>query len=114
MNAALHWVDVIWLPLAWFVVNKEQRWLALGTIAGCMVMMRLEAELIESTGFSHGMLPFLDSPVYDRGLVVYSVFYVLYLILAYYSPGSRSWVFTAASISIFFMASIVSIFVMVL
>lgn len=114
MAFLLQWIDIIWLPLALAVVHKEQRGWALSVIACGIVMMHMQVELIESTGFPRGYLGLLSSEVHNRGLVVYSVFYALYLVLAYYSPGSRGAVFMAASLSVFFMAFFTSTFVMLL
>ena len=95
---------MIWLPIMLVIVHKRQRFMALGFVLSCMLMMRLMAELMDSIGYPTGILPFMTSHVFYRGIVVYTVFYALYAALAYYSPNTRSSVFLAASISIFFVA----------
>jgi hypothetical protein len=110
----LQWIDVIWLPLAWFVVHKEQRLWAVGCILSCMVMMRMLSELMISIGYPRGLIGLWSMPVHDRGLLVYSFFYFVYLVLAYYSPYSKGALFMAASITIFFAASFTYALVMVL
>lgn len=110
----LQWIDLIWLPLAWLVVGKKQRWWALATIASCMVMMRLMAELMETISYPSGIIGLLAMPVEYRGIAVYNFFYMGYLILAYYSPRTYSSVFMAASITIFFASWLCFAFVMVL
>lgn len=108
------YIDLAWLPLSFLVVYRHQRFVVLAFLASCMVMMRLLIELIESTGYPHGFLGFLDAPLFLRGVAVYSVFYALYLLLALFSPGSFKVVLMAASITIFFMAAVCTTVVMVL
>jgi hypothetical protein len=114
MSFIYQWIDALWLPLAFFVVHKPHRWWAVGFVASCMLMLRLQTELMVEIGYDKGILNFVDSPVFSRGLIVYSIIYIIYLILAYYSPGTRGVVFMAASISIFFMSLFISMIVMVL
>ena len=114
MGALYFWIDLIWIPVGLFMVEKHQRvWLSAFFIAN-MVMMRLLAELIGSTGFKTGMLPFMTSHAFDRALVVYSIYYALFLVIAHYSPNSDKHVFLAASISVFFIAAVTAVIVMVL
>jgi len=77
-------------------------------------MMRLQVELVYSTGFAQGFTGLVEMDVYSRGQITYSVFYVLYIVLAIYSPGTKGPVFMAASISVFFAALFTSMLVMVL
>ncbi len=114
MSFILQWIDLIWLPVFMVVVHKKQRPLAAGLFLSCALMMRLQIELVQSTGFSTGFLPFMTSSIQTRALSVYNVFYILYVLLAFYSPKVKSIVFMAASITIFFAAMVVSMIVMVL
>ncbi|MGB0720043.1 MAG: hypothetical protein ACPGRX_06195 [Bdellovibrionales bacterium] len=114
MAFVLQWIDLIWLPVALVIVHKPQRFIALGMLAACMVMMRMQIELMESTGYAHGMLPLLKMHAWYRGMAVYSLFYAGYLALAFYSRGGERVIFMAASISIFFAAMISSTLVMLL
>lgn len=108
------YIDLIWLPAGLLVIHKKQRLWAAGFFIGSMIMMRLLVDLIESIGYPQGILPVLDAPLFTRGLVVYSAFYAFYILLAAISPKSIAPVFIAASISIFFMASITAVIVMIL
>lgn len=108
------YIDLIWLPAALIVLHKGQRLWATGFFVMCFGMMRLLVELIESIGYPRGILPIMDTPLFLRGLITYSVFYVLYILLSFFSPGGFTSVFIAASISIFFMASITAAIIMVL
>ncbi len=108
----LPWIDFIWLPLAFFIVHKHQRWLALGFVFCCIFSLRLQTELLEAFGLDNGATGWVDTSAYVRGLITYSVFYVLYFLLSHYSPGTRQIVYLAASLSIYMIAFAVSMVVM--
>jgi len=108
------WIDVIWLPVAFFAVHKPHRWYALGFILSCMLMMRLQIELMSGIGYDTGILSFMDSHIQNRVLVTYSIIYILYFVMAFYSPNTKGSIFMAASISIFFFVLFLSSFLMVL
>lgn len=108
------WIDLIWLPISWFAVHKQHRLKALIFILTCFITMRTQIELMYSTGFETGILPFMDTPLYTRGSIVYSIIIALFLILAHYSPRTRDVVFFAASLSIYIFAFCVSMVIMLL
>lgn len=108
------WVDLIWLPVILLVVKKHQRLVSVGFFVSCALMMRLQVELVASTGYMHGFLNILNSDIFSRGLATYSVFYLLYCGLMIYSPGTRGSILLAGAISIFFAAILVSMLVMLL
>ncbi len=110
----LQWIDVIWLPLAFFFVHKDQRMWAVGSILSCMAMMRMLTELMESIKYPDGIIGLWEMPVHNRGLLVYSLFYLGYLLFAYYAPNARGAVFMAGSITVFFVSSVTFCFFMVL
>ena len=114
MGFILQYIDLIWLPVMMLVVHKKQRLMVAGLFLSCALMMRLQVELMASTGFSTGFLPLMESSSEPRGFAVYNVFYMLYIILAIFSAGTERVVFMAASITIFFAAMVVSMLVMVL
>lgn len=114
MDILLQWIDLIWLPLAFFVARKDQRPGVMGFFIACMIMMRLQIELVESTGYINGFLELLDMSVQARGVMVYTAFYAIYLVLAVFSPYSKGVVLMAASISVFFAALFTSMVIMVL
>lgn len=107
-------MDLIWLPMAWFIAKREQRFLALACIVSCMAMMRMLSELMDSIHYPQGILGLVSLPVLYRGIILYSLFYALYLILVHYSPRTKGAVFLAASISVFFITSFTFALVMVL
>lgn len=119
MDIILQYIDAIWLLVAWLVVKKEERFYALGFVAGGMVLMRLQVDLMQSIGYETGILHFTDMPAFHRGIIIYSLFYVVYLsimALAKKSPeGEESeQVFAmAASIGLFFTLLFVSTMAMI-
>lgn len=114
MHFLIQWLDLIWLPVGLFVVHKGQRICTASYFIGCALMMRMQIELMASIGYANGILPLLTSSLFMRGLVVYTIFHVLFLIMAYFSPRSDKHVMLSATISIFFAAMFVSMIVMLL
>ena len=114
-SSIYHYIDLIWLPVAWFVAHKQHRLKALAFVATCLISLRTQVELMESTGFDTGFLPgIMDSHVYPRGLIAYSVVIMLFLILAHYSPRTEKIVFFAAALSIYILAFCFSMLLMAL
>jgi hypothetical protein len=109
-----HYLDAFWLPLALCIVHKGQRLKAIGFMLLCMVVLRLQIEIVESTGFAKGVTGLIDWPLIVRGYVVYGLFFALYLLLSYLSPFTRGAIYLAASLSIFFVAFTVSSIVLIL
>ena len=114
MSFILQWIDLMWLPIGLASVHKPQRALSAGFFISCMIMMRLQIELMHSTGYSNGFTTLMTSDVSIRALVVYSLFYAIYIIMAVYSPKTTGTIYMAASISIFFAALFTSMIVMVI
>ena len=108
------WIDFIWLPIGFFAVHKQQRWMTLAFIFTCLMTMRTQIELVESTGNMTGFLDIMHSSLHSRGIVVYSVVYMIFLALAYFSPNTRGVIFFAATLSIYIMAFCVSMLLMAL
>ncbi len=114
MTLIYQWIDVFWIVVAFFTVHRDHRWWTIGFIASCMFMMRMEVEIMVGIGNEHGILPFLQSHIYNRLLVAYSLIYIIFFVMAYYSRDTRGAIFMAATISFFFFALIISVLVMVL
>lgn len=108
------WLDAVWLPIAALAVHSGQRLKAMAFVGLCMTVMRLQVEIVKSTGFDLGFSGLWDASLYHRGLVTYSIFIMLYLVLSYLSPYTKGAIYLAASITIFFMAFTVSSFVMLI
>ena len=115
MEALIYqWIDFIWLPIGLFVVHKHQRPLCFAFILTCLVTLRTQVELIESTGFNKGFLDIMDVSMLTRGMLVYSFVIMGFLVLAYYSPRTKGIIFFAALLSIYVLAFCLSMLVMVL
>lgn len=112
MSLVLHWIDLIWLPIGMFALHKDHRAWGAAFFIACMIMMRLQVELIESTGFEKGFTGLVNMDVHSRGQLTYTVFYILYIVLAVYSPGTKGTIFMAATLSLFFGAMLTSMVVM--
>ncbi len=109
-----HYADAAWIPLAALVVNRGQRLKVIGFILLCMLVMRLQIEIVQSTGFAKGFTGWIDMSLYHRGLITYGFFIGLFLILSIFSPMTRGPVYLAACLSIFFMAFVTSFVVMII
>lgn len=107
------WADILWLPLALFIVHKGQRIKACAFIILCGIVMRLQIQIFESMGLVKGVTGLLSWPLIYKGYAVYGAFILLFLILSYFSPFTRGVIYFAACLSIFFMAFTASSIVLV-
>lgn len=115
MGFVLQYIDVIWLVVAFFVVRKQQRWQTIALLVGCMVLMRMQVELMYFIGYPHGLIGLIPGiNAFERGLGVYSLFYISYFIFLHYSKETTGSLQMAASIGMFFMVFVTSTMLMVL
>jgi hypothetical protein len=89
-------------------VHPGQRLRAIGFVIVCMIGMRLQVEMIQSSPIPQGITGWIKLDAFSRGLIVFNFFIGLFMILAIYSPHTRGPIFLAASLSVFFMALFVS------
>ncbi|MDP7142146.1 MAG: hypothetical protein QF692_02600 [Alphaproteobacteria bacterium] len=108
------WIDLFWIPIALIATHKGQRLISVVLILACALTMRTQIELMEMIGSDTGLINLMQSDIYNRGLIVYSIFIALFLIMAYFSPKTRKVVFFAASISLLIMAFCISSLLMAL
>jgi hypothetical protein len=114
-NTVLYpWIDLLWLPIVFIATQKKHWALAIGYVLACVVMLRLQVELMAWIGYPHGILPFLDMHVFRRGVITYGVMNLMYFAWAYYLRGIMPVIFMGHSIVLFFVALILSTVVMVL
>jgi hypothetical protein len=106
------WPDLLWLPVAALIVHKGQKLKALFFVIVCISSLRLQMEIMQSTGFTRGFTGFFQISSFQRGLIVYSVFIAGYILISYLSPYTKGPIYLAASLSIFFMAFVASFFMM--
>ena len=96
-------------------VDKKHRLLGAGFVLSCMLMLRMQFELIEAVGYEKEGIPgLMDSNPFRRGQVVYSIFTLILIVLSVYSRQTLKTVYLAACISIFFIAFILSTIIMAL
>lgn len=114
MEFLLNWIDFLWIPVALFFLRKDQKLKGVLFVLACMLLLRLQVELMTEIGYGQGFLPFLSIPVLYRGYVVYGVFIGLFLLLGHISRERNSFIYMAAAISTFTFAFVVSTGVMFL
>lgn len=108
------WIDLLWLPIALMAVHRKHWIYALSFIVAGAVTLRTQIELMESINYPTGFFPFFETPLYTRGLIVYSIIYALYLLLAHYSRATRPIVFFAGTLSFYFLAFCISMGIMLI
>lgn len=102
MDASLALIDLIWVPIALIVAVKGQRLMAAGLAISCALALRMQIQLIETLGLEKVDWGLLESDRLVRGQIGYSILIALYLILVHFSPQTRSVIFLAATLSLFF------------
>lgn len=108
------WIDLLWVPVALLAMERGKKLFTCLFVLSCVLLLRLQVELMQQIGFPRGFLGFMDSDVFTRGLIAYGGFIAFFMVLAYYSKGSDKNIHIAASISILIAAFCVSLFIMVL
>jgi hypothetical protein len=108
------WIDLLWVPLALVLMERGKKLFTCAFVLSCVLLLRLQIELLQQLGYGRGFLGLLESAIYPRGLITYGVFTGLFIFLAYYSKGADKNVHIAASITILIAAFCVSSFIMVL
>lgn len=108
------WIDLMWIPVALLTMEKGKRLFTVGFICACVLLLRLQVELMGDIGYANGIFGLMESDAYARGLVTYALFITLFMILAHYSPGVDKSIHIAASITMMIGAFCVSALVMVL
>lgn len=95
------------------IVHRGQKLKAAAFVLLCVLVLRLQIEIVHEMGFEKGVTGLFDWPLIIRGYVVYGVFFALYLLLSWFSPYTRGAIYLAASLTIFFMAFTVSSVVLI-
>ena len=108
------WMDLIWVPVAFFVAHKGHRIKTVFFILACVAVLRLQVDVMAQLGYPTGILTFFDMPLLVRGYILYGLFIALFLVLARLSRGTNQFVFLAATISTFLLAFCISSVVMLL
>jgi len=106
--------DFLLVPVAALVCHKSHRLVGALFVATCLLSLRTQVELMQTMGFAMGFLPWLQSPSEVRGLVVYSIAILVFLVLARLSPQTKKIVFFAVSITVYILAFCASMVIMAL
>ena len=108
------YIDLLWLPITFFAVHKHQRIKSVIFTVTCLLTLRVQVELMESIDRANGVLPFIESHVFSRGVIFYSVIIALFLVLAHFSPRTEGMIFFAAALSIYILSVCLSMLLMAL
>lgn len=108
------WIDMVWVPVAFFAAHKGHRIHAVAFALACVLALRFQIELMNEIGFPRGIFKVMDTPLFTRGIVVYGVFVVLFLLMARFSKGADTFIYIAAAITVFIAAFCISSLGMVL
>lgn len=110
----MNWVDLSWIVIALFVAKGRYKLFSVVFVLSCVFMLRLQIKLMNEIGFGSGFLHWFDMPILFRGMLVYGLCIGLFLGLVALSKEHNTYVYMAASITIFTIAFCVSSAVMVL
>lgn len=110
----LPWLDLFWIPLALIVVHPEQRIKTILFIVTCVLILRLQIEMMDQIGFPRGIFGFWHWPLLYRGMAGYGVFIAFFLLTARFSPKTDLFVLLAAIITLFIGAFCVTSLMMVI
>ena len=109
------WIDSLWLLIILVLARKNQRILSVLFVLSGMAMMRLQVEMLNIGGYTHGIVGLLSQySIFFRGLIVYSVIYAGFVLFLRLAPRSRGSMLLATTISFFLMAFFASTILMVL
>jgi hypothetical protein len=114
VQTLFQYIDLLWVPVALICGHGMQKIKATIFVLCCALMMRLQIQMMNELGYPDGFFNVWDAPLYTRGLLTYSVFILIFMILSYYSPRTNGFVYVAASISVFIAAFCVSTGLMVI
>ncbi len=113
-QTAYQWIDLLWVPAALLTMERGKRLLTCAFILSCVLLLRLQVELLRQVGFPNGFFGLMAGDIYPRGLMTYGVFILLFLLMARMSLGTTKTIHMAASITILIAAFCLSSFIMVL
>lgn len=108
----IHTIDLIWLPITWWVATKRQRSIALFFIILCILTLHLQTSLVYSTGQNDGFTPLWQSDVRLRGLVIYGIFCALYLAILHFTKTRPGAVLFSTALGVYFTAAITAMLLM--
>lgn len=108
------WVDFLWVPVAIAVTHGQQRYFAVLFVLFCALTLRMQEEFLESFNLRDGVTDFFSLTPYARGLLVYAIVIMGFLLLSYVSPHTRGVIYMAAAISLYILAFCISSVIMII
>lgn len=108
------WMDLLWLPVGLFVAHKGQRIATSVFVVTCILTLRTQLEIMDEIKHPDGFLGLWSLGLYERGLIVYGILTMVFLILVHLSPRTKGVIFLAAMISLYLLGFCVSMLTMVL
>ncbi|PZQ46725.1 MAG: hypothetical protein DI551_04540 [Micavibrio aeruginosavorus] len=108
------WIDLFWVPVALLTVEKGKRLFTCGFVLSCVLLLRLQVELLQQIGMPNGFFGWLGADIFLHGVITYGAFVAFFFIFSHFSQGSDKSVHMAASITILIAAFCVSSFIMLL
>jgi hypothetical protein len=106
------WIDLFWIPVACLACRKGHRLMGAAFTGICAFSLRMQVELMDTTGHPYGWFGAIPFDAYQRGLFIYGCVIALFLALAHYAPGTLQSVFLAAMLSVYLLAFAASMIVM--
>lgn len=110
----MQWIDLFWVPVALLAMERGRKIKTALFVLACAFLLRLQVELLQQIGYPRGFFGLMQSDILIRGQIIYSVFILFFLLLAFFSPGANKHVYLAASITVMIAAFCVSFLIMVL
>lgn len=110
----IQYADFLWFPIALAIMERGKKLLTCGFIGACIILLRLQVELLQHIGYPRGFLGVMENSVLHRGLITYGVFIAFFLLIAWLSKREMKHVHMAASIVILIASFCVSSIIMVL
>lgn len=107
-------LDLIWVIIALLTVHEGQRVNAAVFCGACYMFLRLQIETLYAFEYPAGIFNILETDLYTRGLISYSITNILFLIASIWSPSTKGIMFIASAISAFIIAAIISTTVLIL
>ena len=111
LSYAYQWIGLLWMPIAFIVARRGHRAMAALLALACMLTLAAQTQIMG--GHDHGLLQWLPYTAYIRGMCVYSLGLIIFLGIAWASPGALPSVFITAAILFYFMMFAVAMLVMV-
>jgi hypothetical protein len=107
-------IDLVWVVVALIVLHEGQRAKTAILFGACYLFLRLQIELLNAFGYPNGLFNLMETGLYHRGLICYSITNILFLVASIWSPNTKGVLFLASAISAFVIAATISSIILIL